>query len=260
MHFYGFRGKIYDLIHSYLSNRSQFTNINNIKSLLHKIEYGTPQGSTLGPLLFLIFINDIFKLKLNGKIVMFADDAAISYSSTKLDELKRLMNEDIITLSHWFESNKLTLNLKKSKFMVIHPKQKLKKYSFDLNINGTPIEQVESFDYLGLTIQDNLCWSLQISKIITKISRIAGVMSRLGNNVNKQFLISIYFAHIHSHISYMAPIWGHSATEYQISSLQVAHNNAIRAIFRQSYYADRLSCTQIRKKNNIFHCQTNNKV
>jgi Reverse transcriptase (RNA-dependent DNA polymerase) len=100
---YGFRGKIHDLINSYLNNRTQYTDINNIKSNTCNIEYGTPQGSTLGPLLFLIFINDIFKLKLNGKIIMFADDAAISYSSTNVNDLSRMMREDMIVLSNWFE-------------------------------------------------------------------------------------------------------------------------------------------------------------
>lgn len=136
--------------------------------------------------------------------------------------------------------------------MIIHPKQASKKLSFNLQVNNIPIEQVDSFQYLGLTIQDNLHWNNQIAKISTKMSRIAGVMSRLGNNVNKKFLISIYFAHIHSHLSYMSPIWGHSATDYQINTLQVAHNNAIRSIFREQYHAHKLSTSEIRNAHGIF--------
>lgn len=217
------------------------------------IDDGTPQGSTLGPLLFLLYIIDIFKLKINGKIVMFADDAAISYSNTNLIELNRMMSEDIFTLSHWFEANKLTLNLNKSKFMIIHPKQASKKFSFNLQVNNIPIEQVDSFEYLGLTIQDNLHWNNQIAKISTKMSRIAGVMSRLGNSVNKKFLNSIYYAHIHSHLSYLSPIWGHSATDNQINALQVSQNNAIRSIFRDQYYAHRLSTSEIRNAHGFFN-------
>lgn len=233
---YGFRGKSYELIHSYLTNRTQFVNINNVKSNILANEYGTPQSSTLGPLLFLLYINDIFKLKLNGSIVMFADDAAINYCSKNLDDLNRMMMEDINTLNKWFESNKLTLNLKKSKCMIIHPKQKSRKYSLDIKLNDVQIEQVNSFEYLGLTIQEDLHWDLQISKICTKMSRISGVMSRLGNSVNDQFLTSIYYAHIQSHISYMSPIWGHSASEQLINTLQVTQNNAIRSIFGSEYY------------------------
>lgn len=244
-----------DLINSYLSNREQYTVINNTKSSSHPIDYGTPQGSTLGPLLFLIFINDIFKLKLNGKIVMFADDAALNYSSTDLDELHRMMSEDIATLCNWLEANKLTLNINKSKFMLIHPKQTSKKFTFDLQVNNTPIEQVDSFEYLGLTIQDNLHWNHHISKISTKMSRISGVVNRLGNNVNRKFLISIYYAHIQSHLSYMSPIWGHAATNYQINALQISQNQAIRSIFREQYYAQKMSTADIRKSHRIFSVQ-----
>lgn len=249
---YGFRGKSYELIFNYLNNRTQYVTINNTKGNTLPIEYGTPQGSTLGPLLFLLYINDIFKLKLNGNIVMFADDAAISYCATNVDDLNRMMMEDIINLNTWFESNKLTLNLKKSKCMIIHPNQKAKKHSLNITLNNVQIEQVQSFEYLGLTIQEDLHWDLQISKICTKMSRIAGVMGRLGNNVHNQFLTSIYYAHIQSHISYMSPIWGHSLTEQQTASLQVAQNNAIRSIFRKEYYGHGLSTIQIRRTHNIF--------
>lgn len=248
---YGFRGKSYDLINSYLTNRTQYVEINGTKSETLFNNFGTPQGSTLGPLLFLLYINDIFQVKLYGKIVMFADDSALSYCCTNLTELRRMMESDLATISNWFISNKLTLNSRKSKFMIIHPNQNSKKFAFDLKLNNEIIEQVHSFKYLGLTIQDNLHWDIQIGIITSKMSRIAGVMSRIGNNVNKQFLISIYYSHIHSHISYMSSIWGHSSTEYLIDSIQVAQNNAIRSIFRNEYYAHALTTNEIRKKYNI---------
>lgn len=136
--------------------------------------------------------------------------------------------------------------------MIIHPKQESKKYSFNLQVKNVQIEQVDSFNYLGLTIQDNLRWDKHISKISIKMSRMSGVLSRLGNNVDKKFLTSIYYSHIQSHISYMSPIWGHSATDSQISALQVAQNNALRSIYRNQYYACGLSTTQIRKSHGIF--------
>lgn len=137
---YGLRGKIHDLIRSFLSNRKQFIVIKSAKSDTLLNDLGTPQGSTLGPLLFLIFINDLFKLKLNGKLITFADDAAIVYCAVSAEHLNRMMLEDLKTLADWFMANKLTLNLKKTKSMIFHPRQETKKYSLNIDLNGTPID------------------------------------------------------------------------------------------------------------------------
>lgn len=180
---------------------------------------------------------------------MFADDAGISYCSTDLNDLNRMMMEDITLLNNWFESNKLTLNLSKSRCMI---NQESKIFSLNIKLNDVQIEQLQSFEYLDITIQEDLDWDLQISKICSKISKLSGVMNRLGNSVNNRFLTAIYYAHIHRHISYMSPIWGHSATEQQIATLQVAQNNAIRSVFRPEYYAQGLSTCEIRQTHNIF--------
>lgn len=153
---YGIRGNVNDLIRSFLSNRNQFVSIGNVSSTLKSIKFGTPQGSTLGPILFLIYMNDIFNLPLNGRIILFADDAAITYCGTSLVSFNRMMNEDLIMLSNWFAANKLTLNRKKSKCMIFHPQQGIKKYSLTIALDGTPIEQVPTFEYLGSALQESV--------------------------------------------------------------------------------------------------------
>lgn len=87
--------------------------------------------------------------------------------------------------------------------MIVHRKQHIRKFTFELEMNGIQIEQVASFEYLGLTIQENLNWDVHLDKVISKISRISGVINRLGNNVNNKTLLSIYYAHVYSHLSYM---------------------------------------------------------
>lgn len=237
---YGFRGKSYDLLKSFLSDREQYVSIKGSKSDVLFNGFGTPQGSTLGPAIFILYINGIFLLKLHGKLVMFADDTTIVYCCNDPNKLAKMMQEDIETLHDWFNSNKLTLNIKKTKCMIFHPQQHLKIFTVDLKLNEIQIEQVKSFKYLGLTLQETLHWDMHITAINKKISRMSGILHRLGNSVNETTLISIYYSHIHSHPTYLSPIWGHSATKTNLDSLQVVQNNAIRAIFRREYYSNGL--------------------
>lgn len=254
---YGIRGKAADLINSFLSNRKQFVSLNNFKSSHMHNGFGTPQGSTLGPILFLLYMNDIFNLNIHGKIILFADDAAIVYCSNNIDSLNKMMCEDIEILFKWFVANKLTLNLKKSKCMIFHPMQHKKNFTLNININGSPIEQVSSYVYLGLTLQDNLHWDAHVNYICSKISSISGVVNRLGNEVDKSTLKSIYYAHVNSHLSYMAPVWGIASTDAILNTLQVAQNQSLRSLFRVEYYANGLSTDEIRKKHNILSVRQN---
>lgn len=101
-------------------------------------------------------------------------------------------------------------------------------------------------------LQENIRWDLQLEKIAKKINRISGVIHRIRNSVNTNTLTPIYYAHIHSHLTYMSPIWGHSVPDSLLRSIQTVQNNAIRSIFRREYYALGLSTNQIRKNFKIF--------
>lgn len=229
---YGIRGRAAELIKSFLKNRKQFVSLGDFKSTNMHNGFGTPQGSTLGPILFLLYMNDIFKLKLHGKIILFADDAAIVYCSDNINTLNRMICEDLETLLNWFIANKLTLNLKKSKCMIFHPLQNKKKYTLNNTANGCQIEQVSKFEYLGIMLQENLHWDAHINTICSKISSISGVLNRMGNTVDRSTLTSIYYAHVNSHLSYVAPVWGFAATDTLLNSLQVAQNQSLRSLFR----------------------------
>lgn len=232
--------------------RSKIDRIGTNSSCL-KINFGTPQGSTLGPALFILFINDITNLKLHGKIILYADDAVLIYCNSDIEKINQMIIEDMDKISRWFEANKLTLNRKKTKCMILHSQQHLKQYKLNVHSGGEPIEQVEAFDYLGLTLQENLKWDLQIKKIASKVKRIAGVIHRIGNSVEMSTLKSIYYAHIHSHLIFMSPIWGHSAPETLLNTIQTVQNSAIRSIFRREYYAMCVSTNQIRKNFKILN-------
>lgn len=141
--------------------------------------------------------------------------------------------------------------------MIFHPLQNKKKYTLNITANGCQIEQVSKFEYLGTMLQENLHWDAHINTICSKISSISGVLNRMGNTVDRSTLTSIYYAHVNSHLSYVAPIWGFAATDTLLNSLQVAQNQSLRSLFRSDYYANGLSTDDIRKKYAILSVRQN---
>ena len=163
LQYYGLQANALLLLKSYLYERSQYVQIENVKSCSHPVSCGIPQGSVLGPLLFNILINDIPKATTKFNIIMYADDTALvshlenfgPVNDTNTSEQE--LNKEISKVNTWLLCNKLLLNVAKSKFMIFfkHPRTipKLK-----LSINGNQVEQVTNFNFLGITIDQNLTW------------------------------------------------------------------------------------------------------
>lgn len=216
---YGIRGRTLHILENYLKIRSHYTDNNNIHSNIfnNTNPYLVQQGSNLGPLLFILFINDIFDLKLNGKIVLFADDAILIYDNTNTINLKNEMQEDMNTIYKWFSQNKLSMNIKKTKTMIITNTQSNRKFKLSLKLRNQEIEQVNNYKYLGITIQNDLKWDIHINKVSAMIC----VVSRLGSKINNSTLKSIYYSYIHSQLCYLIPIWGSSSPNYLTKNLQI---------------------------------------
>lgn len=167
---YGIRGVTLNIFESYLKNRKQFTALNNAKSDALNVTYGTPQGSNLGPLLFLLYINDIFDLPLKGSIILFADDAVIYYSGYNINEMYANMQHDLNILFDWLYDNVLSINIKKTKYMVFHSdSKKVVLDNLGLHINNVEIDRVENIKYLGLNLQSNLKWNTHVHAISKKL-------------------------------------------------------------------------------------------
>ena len=177
---YGVRGVPLQLFRSYLSNRMQCTNINSILSDLISIELGVPQGSILGPLLFLIYINDLPGASpLITKL--FADDTCLLFSADSVAALQQIANTELSKIVNWMVSNKLTLNHSKSKFLIITKKGR--NASINIHINNHAIEQVDSIEYLGITIDSKLSWNEHIKYLESTLSTANGIMSKLRHYV-----------------------------------------------------------------------------
>lgn len=212
----GFRGNILKWFISYLSNREQRVKIRNKFSNYIFSTRGVPQGSILGPLLFIIFINDFCKLKLFGKIITYADDSVILYSCLNINELTLQIESDLLEISKWFAANDLKLNLNKTKCIYFNLKQSesnlnLKFHSFscsDQNCQCYTIETVNSVKYLGLYIDSNMKWKSHINYLVKKLRYTLVKFYHLKYKIHFNFMKTLYYSWFYSLINYGIIIYG----------------------------------------------------
>lgn len=227
---YGIRGIANRIIQSYLTNRMQYVVVNGFKSYLNPIKIGVPQGSNIGPLLFLSFINDLGNLTLRGTSRLFADDTAIFYPGNDTVTIVRDMEFDLSRLADYFSKNLLSLNLNKTKYMYFHSPRKKIAINPDPKIENITIEKVKCFKYLGILLDSTLSWKDHISFLEKKIAASCGVMWRIKNFVSRKALLSFYFAFIHSHLNYLVSIWGRACTT-NLRKIQTLQNRCLKTIF-----------------------------
>ena len=165
---YGIRGNAKNWFTSYLSNRQQTVTVNKITSNPTTISCGIPQGSVLGPVLFLLYINDFNQSSDLFDFHLFADDANLFYRHKSLSILESDINNELVNINTWLCANKLSLNIKKSNFVLFHPPQRKITLQVKLYISGTSLQKENCIKYLGIMIDSNLSWKSQISCISKK--------------------------------------------------------------------------------------------
>lgn len=236
--FYGFSKIAMNWFFSYLSNRSQFVTLNNTNSSNLKITTGVPQGSILGPLLFLIYVNDL-SFSTNSNVIMYADDTCLlipltqNSSSINYTNQNNEINDKMSSLYNWLCVNKLSLNIDKTKYMIFHFCQK--KLSDDLIpkiiINNKPICKVDKFKFLGFYFDSTLSWKTHIEYISNKISKVNGILSILKYYLPNRILLMIYNSLILSHLNYGILLWGFG-NYHRLETLQ---KQAFRHINKSPY-------------------------
>lgn len=225
----GVRGVALEWFKSYLCNRKQFVQMGNDRSGLLDVKCGIAQGSALGPLLFLLFVNDMDGCIEYGDLKLFADDTNIFYTGKNVQTLMENAKSDLQSLCTWFRLNKLTVNTSKSNYAIFKSSQKHVHDVPDLMMNDTVLERVQHTKYLGVYLDEHLNWKQQVAHICRKISPIIGIMSKARWLLSKTILISLYYSLIHSHISYCIESWG-SAYATTLQPLVVLQKKAIRII------------------------------
>ena len=247
----GFRGKIYNYLASYISNRRQYVQVGNYKSEELIITKGVPQGSMIGPLLFNIFINDIVEA-VGVDVVLFADDAAFFVSALTLPALYEKIRILFNNLSNYLKRNKLIPNLDKSKLMMFSPKAygMLPDFMFD----GVAIEWVREFKYLGLTLTNNLCFGSHINNICTHISQYTGIFHYLNKSLPLSILKLLYSSFVLPHLIMHIEIWG-SAPNCHLDKVQIKQNKLLRAILGVQIvdYIPVVPTTEMYKMTNILN-------
>ena len=208
---YGIRGICHKWFESYLSNRVIRSKCTTSTETAHSdeinISFGVPQGSCLGPLLFLIFVNDLHLNLEYSKCILFADNTTIYMSHQNLNYLMWALEHDLNILHDWFNANKLTLNKKKSVCIFFQGNNNVNRPDF-LSIENNKLHFVEYTKFLGVWIDDKLNWNTHLSKLINTLHRNSHLLFRSKRYLNCPAKKTLYYAQIYSHISYGIGIWG----------------------------------------------------
>jgi hypothetical protein len=211
---------------NYLSNRQQFVTYNGHKSSHLSISTGVPQGSVLGPLLFLLYINDISNVSRLLNFFLFADDTTILDHGKTMLHLSQRVNTELSKLATYFKINKLSINTEKTKYMIFGPRRQTNS-EICLKIDNVPLEKVNVIKFLGVDIDSGLTWKSHISRLQNKISSIVGILCKLRYKLTRTAALLIYDALINSHLNYCNIIWG-SNYKYSLNKLFILQKRALR--------------------------------
>ena len=226
---YGIRGVAQDWLTSYLCDRKQMVYIGNVSSDQEMTTCGVPQGSVLGPLLFLLYINDFHLCSDLFDFHLFADDANLFCKHKNLITLESNLNRELNNIYTWLCAKRLSLNFDKSNFVIFHPPQKKIHFNVKLSINNIELKQEHYIKYLGILIDSNLSWKPQVNYIAKKIKRSIGILSKLRYYVNCNVLVNLYYSLIYPFLIYGILAWGNTYTT-TLNPLYILQKKATRII------------------------------
>ena len=224
-----------EIFRSYLSNRNQYVNIENCKSQIRSISHGVPQGSVLGPLFFLLFINDLHNCCPDGKVRLFADDTTIFFHCNNINDLNLRGKNIMLQLTTWFNANKLTLNSDKSSFTIFKSKRKLIRNLPDsIEFNGQHIKRTSHNKFLGVILDENLSWNNHINELCSKLKRLFHIFYNIRNFLSKDNIRTIYYALVYSRIKYGISVYG-QACDSKIKRIQTLQNQLLKVLSKKDY-------------------------
>ena len=239
---YGFTNVTNLWFRNYLSNRTQYVTVGKETSNIETISCGVPQGSVLGPILFLLYINDLPNAT-NLYTTLFADDTAFLISSTDLKELEIKANAELSKAYEWFIANKLTLNVTKTKYIVFRtPKMKFDQSLLNIKINNVSLDRIGHnckdtfFKFVGVRLDEYLNWDQHTKYILSKISSANFVINQAKKLLPMNIRMLIYNSLVKSYLEYGILAWGNAKSK-EIDKISVIQKKIIRNIYNSKYNA-----------------------
>ena len=230
LEYYGFRGRSLRWISSYLKNRQSRVRINNFYSPYRFYDIGVPQGSILGPILFILYINDLHKTTDNLQFIHYADDTSVLISGNDLAITSNILNDSLSLIDQWLISNRLSLNISKTSYLLFTHNPVQNNYPV-VKIRDSPISRVNVCRFLGVDIDDRLSFYHHVSNIVNKISRCNGAMFRASTYVNYSVLRSLYFSLVYPYMSYCVNVWGGSSVG-NVKMITASQNRALKLLYK----------------------------
>ena len=231
---YGVRGKALDWFRSYLEERKIYASYNNVQSKCFTMTHGVPQGSILGPLLFIIYINDLPNAISVGKSILFADDTTLYFSNTSIHNVVTNINNSLNGLFEWLKVNRLSLNVSKTPYIIFSLTYLRLPDKLTLQIGDEQIEFVENTQFLGINIDSKLNWTKHIEKVVKKLRCSLYALRRIKHLLPLSYLRNLYFTLIQSHLEYGITVWGNAHNKY-LNKLIVLQKKAIRIVNNVGY-------------------------
>ena len=230
---YGVRDLNLRWFESYLSERYQFTVVNGEQSEMKPVTHGIPQGSILGTLLFLIYVNDITNASDVLKLVLFADDTNAFHSDFDKNNLVRTLNTELSKINEWINVNLLTVNLTKTHFLIFS-KRNVIQFEGNVMLNNNIVERKHETKFLGIIVDEKLKWDNHIQYISTKISKNIGVIDKMRNALNHETKNLLYYSLVYPYLHYCSTVWG-SANKTNLNPLTILQKRIIRIIRGTNY-------------------------
>lgn len=227
-----------NLLISYLERRKQAVKVGTILSPFLPVTSGTPQGGVLSGAFFNLYINSIFKLQLNSQLMLYCDDASLISKAPDHLSLKSVMEADLNLISIWLNCHYLLPNINKTKYVLFHGRKKFEHFTeaaLNINFNNLSIERVEFIKLLGLIIDEGLSFRNQVESVENKIIPFTYALRRIRKLITDKLALDLYYAHVQSHLIYMAPLWA-CIPQYLMASIECIQRKALRVVLNKPWY------------------------